>query len=315
MTVGGVSSTQARRSSNLTGLLSLHSQGAQVTQLQQRLNTLGYNTGTPDGDFGPKTQAAVRSFQRDNNLPVDGTVGPRTRAAMDQAQTAPAQPTTPAQATAPAANLQRGSSGGAVRQLQTQLNGLGLNAGTADGRFGANTETAVKTLQARWNLPPDGEYGPKTRAALNKALSGQAAPNPNATAPVGGTGNVPGTVQESARQLLASPNVSFWSGLSSGSDRANMERLARGEQAYVPATGRYVTPNANMMQALVDMSKQGPIMINALTGGQHSSNSNHYRGTSVDLDVSTGNHTMIERIARQYGGERNYERDHIHLDF
>ncbi|MHB8873347.1 MAG: hypothetical protein ACYC8T_06640 [Myxococcaceae bacterium] len=127
----------------------------------------------------------------------------------------------------------------------------------------------------------------------------------------GGTGSV----KACAQFLLSSNNVSFWSGLSTGSDRKNLERLARGEKAYVPATGGYVTPNLKMMQALVDMAKHGPIMINALTGGSHSVGSNHYSGTAVDLDVGVGSASEIASIANKYGGYRNYETSHIHLDF
>lgn len=123
------------------------------------------------------------------------------------------------------------------------------------------------------------------------------------------------TVQGCAQFLLKSPNVRFWSGLSTGSDRANLERLARGEKAFVPATGGHVMPKLKMMQALAAMAKQGPIMINALTGGHHSTGSNHYSGTAVDLDLSTGNAGMIQSIAGRFGGARNFETDHIHLDF
>lgn len=41
-------------------------------------------------------------------------------------------------------------------QLQTLLNGLGYNAGTADGQFGSNTRRAVAAFQASQNLTPDG---------------------------------------------------------------------------------------------------------------------------------------------------------------
>lgn len=123
------------------------------------------------------------------------------------------------------------------------------------------------------------------------------------------------TVKGCAQFLLHSKNVSFWSGLSTGSDRKNVERLAKGEKAFVPATGGHVTPKLKLMQALCAMAKKGHIQINALTGGVHSPNSNHYHGTAVDLDLSTGNSGMIESTARKFGGVRNFETDHIHLDF
>lgn len=44
----------------------------QVTQLQERLNTLGYDAGEPDGQAGPRTRAAVRAFQKVRELPADG---------------------------------------------------------------------------------------------------------------------------------------------------------------------------------------------------------------------------------------------------
>lgn len=49
--------------------------------LQQRLNTLGYPV-VIDGDYGPKTRAAVIRFQRDHNLVEDGIAGEKTLAAL-----------------------------------------------------------------------------------------------------------------------------------------------------------------------------------------------------------------------------------------
>ncbi|SMM97764.1 Membrane-bound lytic murein transglycosylase B precursor [uncultured Candidatus Thioglobus sp.] len=48
---------------------------ADVTFIQTKLNSLGFNTGKPDGISGPKTRNATREFQQSNNLPVDGYVG------------------------------------------------------------------------------------------------------------------------------------------------------------------------------------------------------------------------------------------------
>ncbi|MFP2929888.1 peptidoglycan-binding protein, partial [Pyxidicoccus sp. 3LG] len=52
--------------------------GEPVRALQQRLNQLGFNSGTADGAFGPKTEAAVKAFQKSRGLTADGIVGPKT---------------------------------------------------------------------------------------------------------------------------------------------------------------------------------------------------------------------------------------------
>lgn len=51
--------------------------GDAVRTLQQALNRFGYGL-VVDGDFGPKTDAAVRAFQRSQGIGVDGIVGPIT---------------------------------------------------------------------------------------------------------------------------------------------------------------------------------------------------------------------------------------------
>lgn len=48
--------------------------GADVRIVQSRLQELGYSPGPIDGYYGPLTEAAVRAFQADKNLSVDGVV-------------------------------------------------------------------------------------------------------------------------------------------------------------------------------------------------------------------------------------------------
>lgn len=59
--------------------------GADVQQLQAKLNSLGFDCGTADGIFGKKTRAGVKAFQAAHNLEVDGIVGKNTRSALEKA--------------------------------------------------------------------------------------------------------------------------------------------------------------------------------------------------------------------------------------
>lgn len=63
-------------------VLQLGSKGDLVRDLQTVLTRLGYFTGALDGDFGPRTRAAVLAFQADNHLEADGKVGALTREAI-----------------------------------------------------------------------------------------------------------------------------------------------------------------------------------------------------------------------------------------
>lgn len=58
------------------------SRGGEVTQIQERLQELGYDPGTADGIFGTRTQQAVIAFQQDMGLDADGIVGKNTLAAL-----------------------------------------------------------------------------------------------------------------------------------------------------------------------------------------------------------------------------------------
>lgn len=58
------------------------SSGAMVTQIQTKLKSWGYYTGTVDGVYGSGTERAVRAFQQKNGLTVDGKAGDQTLVAM-----------------------------------------------------------------------------------------------------------------------------------------------------------------------------------------------------------------------------------------
>jgi peptidoglycan hydrolase-like protein with peptidoglycan-binding domain/DNA invertase Pin-like site-specific DNA recombinase len=57
----------------------------QVRALQRKLRAAGADPGRIDGRFGPLTESAVRRFQRNGGLEVDGIVGPRTQRRLARA--------------------------------------------------------------------------------------------------------------------------------------------------------------------------------------------------------------------------------------
>jgi hypothetical protein len=107
-------------------------QGMYVKYLQELLIANGYNPNGVDGYFGPGCDKAVRQFQKDHNLAVDGCVGPATWTALingannkQQAkpvtstqQTTTTKPATTTQtATVNKPTIKKGSSGAAVKEL------------------------------------------------------------------------------------------------------------------------------------------------------------------------------------------------------
>jgi peptidoglycan hydrolase-like protein with peptidoglycan-binding domain len=106
-----------------------------------------------DGIFGPKTEAAVKSFQRGNGLAVDGIVGPHTWAALPDG--------------GPMPTLQQGSTGDVVRSLQQVLtNGAAGEWNTTpqgvDGDFGPHTRSSVEAFQRWGHVTADGIVGDET---------------------------------------------------------------------------------------------------------------------------------------------------------
>ena len=74
------------------------SSGAVVTQIQTKLKSWGYYTGTVDGIYGSGTERAVRAFQQKNGLTVDGKSATRRWRpwGCPRAEAIPAIPAVPA---------------------------------------------------------------------------------------------------------------------------------------------------------------------------------------------------------------------------
>ena len=144
------------------GYLTKGDKGTQVKNLQKFLNWFGSYGLTVDGDFGTKTDEAVRAFQKACGLTVDGDFGKQslTKAKNVTKNTETAKAYTGTFPTLPERGyFQKGDKGTQVKNLQKFLNwciGAGL---TVDGEFGNNTQNAVETYQKTYGLKVDGLFG------------------------------------------------------------------------------------------------------------------------------------------------------------
>lgn len=136
-------------------VLSRGSQGDEVKELQEGLILLGYSCGKSgaDGDFGKDTEKAVKRFQADQKLMVDGSAGPETLGILKKLH--------------------------AVAMVQDWLNALDGAGLTVDGDYGPKTKKALITLLQRClvnvygaRIKIDGDFGPETKAACRAVAKG-----------------------------------------------------------------------------------------------------------------------------------------------
>lgn len=118
-------------------ILKRGSKGEDVKRLQTILGI------TIDGDFGPKTEKAVKDFQKKNGLIADGIVGPNTWKKLNSIKTVENEP---------------------ILTITRGENGAKQTLGEAKGVNGSNTIT-FKTLELPWrnnevnvSCIPTGEY-------------------------------------------------------------------------------------------------------------------------------------------------------------
>ncbi|MGP3970945.1 N-acetylmuramoyl-L-alanine amidase [Streptomyces sp. 6N223] len=128
------------------------SMGPEVAALQHLLTENGHEAGASDGEFGPQTEAAVRSFQTALDLTADGVAGPQTWTALLAAGSADA--------------LSEGSTGEPVSRLQRALTAALGRTVDIDGVFGPLTAEAVREYQEGRGLTVDGLVGPETWTML-----------------------------------------------------------------------------------------------------------------------------------------------------
>jgi len=121
-------------------------QGKGVEDLQKLLNATG-STLVEDGKFGPRTDAAVRGFQRSHNLTVDGKAGMETihalrevaatRAHTDHTVGETRAPTEQDRQTRPEGTTRAGD----LQDADRRSSGFAPDKGRAAGRLSTSKET------------------------------------------------------------------------------------------------------------------------------------------------------------------------------
>jgi peptidoglycan hydrolase-like protein with peptidoglycan-binding domain len=149
-----------------------------VQRLQQALNRAGAAPRlAEDGDFGARTEAAVRAFQQKAGLDVDGVAGPQTLAKLASPSQPPSTP--PAPGASPAFNVRPGSKGPQVRELKEALKAAGYYSGVINDEMGPDGVAALKKAKAALELGgPADVAGPTTLEALKRAASSPVAGSP-----------------------------------------------------------------------------------------------------------------------------------------
>ena len=120
------------------------SSGTDVKYLQKNLIGLGYLEGTADGKYGGKTEKAVAAFQADFGMAADGNAGQATQSAIYNA----------------------------VVRIQVELKNAGYAPGTADGKFGGKTQSALEYYQRDSGLDVTGKMDKATWAVMNFMTTG-----------------------------------------------------------------------------------------------------------------------------------------------
>jgi peptidoglycan hydrolase-like protein with peptidoglycan-binding domain len=119
--------------------------GERVKELQNLLNAHGFVLRV-DGEFNSRTEAAVRVYQAQHNLRIDGVVGAKTWATLKKT----VQPGT--------RMLRQGDAGADVYELQGLLRVNGYQFDRT-GVFDAETHACMVTFQQKHKLRADGVVG------------------------------------------------------------------------------------------------------------------------------------------------------------
>ena len=127
-----------------TPIIYIEGEAESLRAAQQCLINLGLLTGSADGVYGPRTEAALHAFQESNDLPASGHLDDDTLALLTQLSSGDAS----------------------TADIQQRLIDLGYLVGKADGIWGPRSTTALTAFQQLNGLTENGIADRDTLAAL-----------------------------------------------------------------------------------------------------------------------------------------------------
>ena len=264
--------------------------GSAVKDLQTKLKKLGYYDGTVDSTFGSGTYAAVKAFQKKYNLTADGVAGSETLKKLDSAYKN-------ADSDKDDDSLRKGSTGSAVKDLQTKLKKLGFYNAYVDGSYGDTTVAAVKAFQKKYNLTADGVAGSETLKKLDSAYK-NADSNTSTdddSLRKGATGTAVKTLQTNLKKL------GFYTAYVDGSFGSTTESAVKAFQKKYGLTADGVAGSATLkkIESAVASASSGKITTERLDWFNGGKNVIPNGAVFQIKDVSTG---LIFSARRQSGG-------------
>lgn len=282
-------------------------------------STNGYNganiVGSSSNQSGSSPYGSSISSTPNFN-PYSNPIPYQTSAANSQNATTSQPSQTISQFSLSGGNLQNGSSGDSVKQLQSLL---GI---TSDGKFGPNTLAAVKAFQQKNGIPADGIVGPQTAALLSQMGGNSGNPTTGTTNTSSNVGAQTNAVQNSQTQNTQSNAGATAMGDYTASSADDYERqiqsLSQISPAEAQAKNELNTLQANSTQGQFNVSQQ-PIAQSFVSGQQAAMQTQAniaqqplqarlalaqaQRQTSLDAAQSGLTYALGQNIALPYGAQ------------
>ena len=311
------------------------SRGAAVERLQENLIKLGFMTeaqqATGEGIFGPRTESALKDFQRSAHLDPTGKLDAPTQRAMREIELSLGRTTEVRNE-----NVTKG--------IQDRLVELGYmtraQVNTGYGTFGPQTETAIKQFQANNGIQQTGRVGEMTFRTLfsdapRRAGSGGSTGSPGYSAATDGrhfTVNQGILMTDALRPILQTladryhqetgNSLRVTSGYRPPARQASAmyDLIQRHGTGYVRDLYANKTAVDQILAAYRNSGGGRDESIAAMSrtiGNQVGHGvyiSDHLRSQALDIGTNA-NYRVLSRIVSDMGGSIGNEGDHFHIEF